>query len=274
MIKADYHVHSSFSSDSQTPMEEMIERAIQLGLQRLCFTDHMDFDYPHKGDIIFVFDPDAYVSKLQQLKEQYSKQIEILTGVELGLQPMPHVIEYYHSLRQKYSFDYAIGSTHVLDYADPYLPEFWEHRTKEDTLRAYFQSIINHCKLFGNYFNCYGHLDYIIRYVPTEDGRKADYYYEDNADLLDEALKTIIHYGKGIEINTSGYKYGLGYAHPKVAILKRYLELGGEIITVGSDAHKPEHLCYDFHLVPELLKGLGYTYYTTFVGGKPIFEKL
>ena len=274
MIIADYHVHSDFSGDSQAPMELMIERAIQLGLKRLCFTDHMDHDYPHKGDISFIFDPEEYVAKLQTLKDQYSKQIEILTGIELGLQPLPQVIEYYKFLHSKYSFDFAIGSTHVLDYVDPYFPVFWEHRTKDEGIRAYFHSIIDNCRLFKDHFNIYGHLDYIVRYVPTTDGKKADYSYADYADLLDEALKTIILCGKGIEVNTAGYKYGLGYAHPKTEVLKRYLELGGELITIGSDAHKPEHLCYDFDLVPELLKGLGYRYYATFVKGKPIFENL
>ncbi len=274
MIIADYHVHSDFSGDSQAPMEQMIERAIQLGLKKICFTDHMDYDYPHQNDISFVFDPEEYVPKLQKLKEQYSKQIEILTGIELGLQPRPAVKEYYEFLHSKYSFDFAIGSTHVLDDVDPYFPVFWEHRTKDEGLRAYFQSHIDNCKLFKDYFNIYGHLDYIIRYAPTSDGKKADYSYLDYADLLDEVLTTIINCGKGIEVNTAGFKYGLGYPHPKTEILKRYLELGGEIITIGSDAHKPEHLCYDFNLVPELLKDLGYTYYATFVQGKPIFEKL
>lgn len=272
MIIADYHVHSNFSGDSQAPMEQMIERAIQFGLKRLCFTDHMDYDYPHKGDISFVFDPEEYVSKLRLLKEQYAKQIEILTGIELGLQPQ--VTEYFKSLTKEYSFDFAIGSSHVVDYVDPYFPLFWEHRTKEEGIRAYFQSIIDNCKLFKDYFNIYGHLDYIIRYVPTTDGKKADYSYTDYADLLDEVLKTIIECGKGIEVNTAGFKYGLGYAHPKVEVLKRYRELGGELITIGSDAHKPEHLCYDFHLVPPLLQSLGYQYYATFVQGKPIYEKL
>jgi histidinol-phosphatase (PHP family) len=274
MIIADYHVHSDFSGDSQTPMEYMIDRALQLGLKKLCFTDHMDYDYPHKGGTRFEFDPELYVPKLQQLKEQYAGQIEILTGIELGLQPLSHVIDYYQCLRQKYSFDFAIGSTHVLDYADPYFPAFWEQRTPEQGIRSYFQSIIDNCKLFKDTFNIYGHLDYIIRYVPTKDGSKADYSYSDYADLLDEALKTIIHCGKGIEVNTAGYKYGFGYPHPKTEVLKRYRELGGELITIGSDAHKPEHLCYNFELVPELLKELGYTYYATFVQGKPVFEKL
>ncbi len=274
MIIADYHVHSNFSGDSPAPMEQMIERAIQLGLKKLCFTDHMDYDYPPMGDIPFVFDPEPYVAKLQTLKDYYANQIEILTGIELGLQPRPQVIEYFKFLHSKYFFDFAIGSSHVLDYVDPYYPVFWENKTKEEGLKAYFQSIIDNCKIFKDYFNIYGHLDYIIRYAPTTEGKKPDYSYEDYSDLLDEALKTIISYGKGIEANTSGYKYGLGNPHPKAEVLKRYKELGGELITIGSDAHKPEHLCYDFNRVAELLKHLGYTHYATFVKGKPIFEKL
>ncbi len=272
MIIGDYHVHSDFSGDSQASMESMIERAIELGLKKICFTDHMDYDYPHKGDISFVFDPKPYTQKLQLMKEQYQSRIEVLTGIELGLQPQAE--EPIQKLMKEYSFDFVIGSTHVVDYVDPYFPEYWEHRTKEDGIRDYFRTIIDNCKRFHEYFLVYGHLDYIIRYVPTADGKKADYFYEEYQELLDEALRTILEYGKGIEVNTSGLKYGLGYAHPKAAVLKRYLELGGELITIGSDAHKLEHLCYDFQLMPDYLRNLGFKYYATFRNGKPIYEKL
>jgi histidinol-phosphatase (PHP family) len=272
MIIADYHVHSDFSGDSQTPMEQMIEQAIRLGLKRLCFTDHMDYDYPHQGAICFEFNPEEYTVKLRRLKEQYANQIELLTGIELGLKP--NIMNAISKLMKNYSFDFVIGSTHVVEEYDPYFPEFWTNRSKEYGMAAYFQSIIENCKLYKDYFHVYGHLDYIIRYVPTGDGKKADYSYEDYKDLLDELLLTLLSNGKGIELNTAGLKYGLGYAHPKAEILKRYRELGGELITIGSDAHKTEHLCYDFQLVPELLKSLGYSYYATFVEGKPIYEKL
>jgi histidinol-phosphatase (PHP family) len=271
MIIADYHVHSDFSSDSKAPMEQMIERALQLGLKRLCFTDHMDYDYPNVSDLSFVFDPDAYVTKLSELKEHYREQIELLTGVELGLQP--HLSERLTGLINNHSFDFIIGSSHLVDHTDPYYPQYWEHRTKEEGIRDYFKSIIANCKSYQG-FHVYGHIDYIIRYVPGQPGQIPDYSYADYADLLEEVLKTIISYGKGIELNTAGLKYGLGYAHPKAEVLKRYRELGGELITVGSDAHKPEHLCYDFHLVPDFLKSLGFHYYATFKQGKPEYEKI
>ncbi|MHB8130602.1 MAG: histidinol-phosphatase HisJ family protein [Mobilitalea sp.] len=272
MIIADYHVHSDFSSDSQAPMDLIIERAIQLGLKKLCFTDHMDYDYPKVvGSKNFEFDPQIYVKKISEMKERYHKRIDILTGIELGLQP--HLTARMSMLVNSYPFDFVIGSSHVIDHIDPYFPEYWENRTREEGIRLYFESIIQNTKSFHD-FNIYGHLDYIIRYVPGETDVKADYNYSDYSDLLDEVLKTLISYGKGIELNTAGLKYGLGYPHPKPEVLKRYRELGGELITIGSDSHKTEHLCYDFNLVPDLLKALGYQYYATFVQGKPIYEKL
>ncbi|HWT74812.1 MAG TPA: histidinol-phosphatase HisJ family protein [Mobilitalea sp.] len=271
MIIADYHVHSSFSSDGKATMEQMLEQAIKLGLKKLCFTDHMDYDYPAVSENNFIFDPDKYMEKLSSLKEAYRDRIEILTGVELGLQP--HLTDRLNKLMESYPFDFAIGSTHVVDHIDPYYPEFWEGKTRQEAVAEYFQSIIDNCKAFSG-FNVYGHIDYIIRYAPSPNGVKMDYSYKDYADILDEALKAIISYGKGIEVNTAGLKYGLGYPHPKAEVLKRYRELGGELITIGSDAHRTEHLCYDFNVVPELLTSLGFKYYATFVQGKPVFEKL
>lgn len=271
MIIADYHVHSSFSSDSQAPMEQMIEEAIRLGLQKICFTDHMDFDYPPVSQLTFVFDPEPYFTKLEEMKERYQRQIKVLAGIELGLQS--HLRNRMQSLIDRYPFDFVIGSSHIVDHMDPYLPTYWENRSIQDSIRRYFESIIEYCRLFQG-FHVYGHLDYVVRYVPGYKEIKYNYNYSDYADILDVVLRTLLSYGKGIEINTAGLKYGLGYAHPKTEVLKRYRELGGELITIGSDGHKPEHLAYDFNVIPDYLKSLGYKYYATFEQGKPIYEKL
>ena len=90
---------------------------------------------------------------------------------------------------------------------------------------------------------------------------------------IDEVLKTAINMGKGIEINTSGMKY-LGFCHPHIDILKRYRELGGEIITIGSDAHNPEKIASDFKAAEEILTACGYDFYAEFHKRKPIFKKL
>lgn len=271
MIIADLHVHSDFSSDGKASMEEMIKQGINLGLKTLCFTDHMDYDYPKTFDYSFEFEIEEYLEKLQILRDIYSSKIEILTGVEIGIQP--HLIDRMYTLVNSYPFDFVIGSVHVVDNIDPYYPQYWEHMTEEEGILKCFNSIKEACESYQGFHVC-GHIDYIVRYAPSSKVEYKEYSYLDYTDILDEILKTLISYGKGIEVNTSGYKYGLGHPHPKTEILKRYIELGGEIITIGSDAHLPKHLCFEFDRVTRLLKDIGYRYYSIFKEGKPIMEKL
>lgn len=274
MILADYHCHSYFSSDSNTNPEDMIKMAISIGLKRLCFTDHLDYLYPSAIENDFIFDPKQRQLELLQLKEKYQTDIEILIGVELGLRNEPDikasVKAYYEELVHNTSFDFIIGSTHVLDKKDPYYKEYWEGKSIDNGITDYFQSIIDNSSYYKT-FQVYGHLDYIIRYLPVE---HKDYQYNEYSDLIDKALKSLLEHGKGIECNSAGLKYQLGFPHPKVEILKRYKELGGEIITIGSDAHKPEHLAYDFPKVKDLLEAIGYRYYTVFKDQKPEYIRL
>lgn len=268
MIKADFHVHSNFSSDADTRMEDMVEKAISLGIEKLCFTDHIDYDYPtFEGGHTFVFELDKYFKKLNSIKEEYSSKIKIYKGVECGIQT--HIIKELKNL-ENYNFDFIIGSSHVIDGLDPYYPNYWLDRDEEEGVIKYFQSIIDNCKYFDG-FHVYGHLDYIFRYTPVVHKK---YPYEKYSDIIDEVLKTIIDEGKGIELNTSGYKYIFNHPHPRIEILKRYKEMGGEIITIGSDAHEAKYLAYGFDKAASLLKEIGYKYYTIFEKGKPIFEKL
>lgn len=273
MITADFHNHTVFSADSQTPAREQAERAAAIGLKRLCITDHMDRHYPYTSEGKFEFDPDAYFETLTKLKEEYRDRIELLIGIELGLRNEPGIKEeirnFYNELTDKYPFDFVIGSTHVLDYMDPYQSGYWQTHTLQSGLADYFKSIAANTAWYSC-FDVYGHLDYILRYAP--DGSK-DYLYSDYCNLIEEALKTVIAAGKGIEVNTSGLKM-LSFPHPKPEILKRYRELGGEIVTVGSDAHKPQFLGYEFGKAAEYLKECGFRYYTVFRKRKPEFETL
>lgn len=267
MILADYHVHTDFSSDSTSPMEDMVKQAIALGLKQVCFTDHMDLDFPKQYEQRFVFDVDKYWNKIDELREKYP-QIQILKGIECGMQT--GLGKRYEELISSYDFDFVINSCHVLYDMDPYYPEFWVERSEEDGIRAYFEQILKNIKEFQDFDTC-GHLDYIIRYAPSKGTsfKASDYW-----DVIDEILKTVIEMGKGIEANTSGYKYGLGAPNPRAEILKRYKELGGEIITVGSDGHQPAHMAYDFDKVCELLKEIGFRYYSVFEKRKGRFVGL
>ena len=269
-ILTDYHTHSYFSGDCNTPMEDMIKSAIQKGITHLCFTEHMDLDYPVREgeDLNFNLSTDDYRKEFLTLKEKYAQNLHLLWGVELGLQQ--HLFPKLHDYVHNQPLDFIIASSHLCNGGDPYYPDFFEGRSEDAIYEEYFSSILKNVKNFSDY-DVYGHLDYIVRYGPNKDAR---YSYEKYRDIFDSILKTIIENGKGIEVNTGGIKYGLKDLHPATSILKRYKELGGEIVSVGSDAHTPENLLHHFSRAQSILEECGFKYYTIFQSRKPIFIKL
>lgn len=270
-ILSDYHLHSSFSGDSETPMKAMVEKGISMGLKNMCFTEHMDMDYPYiKADEegMFELNTDSYLYELIRYKEQYASVINLYFGVELGLQP--HISKELAKYVKEYDFDFIIASSHTCNGKDPYYPYFYEGRTEEEAYREYFASILDNLKVFSN-FDVYGHLDYVVRYGPNKD---RDYTYDKYRDILDRILLYLIDHEKGIEINTGAIAYGLKELNPCTALIKRYKALGGEIITIGSDAHAPERICGGFDLAAEVLKDCGYKYYTIFAKRSPEYIRL
>ena len=266
---SDFHLHSYYSSDSKSSPESMVKEAIDLGLSSICFTDHNDFDYPKDDEkIMFQLDLPSYMKEMMELRTRYEGVLPIYIGLEQGLQKKSaHRINHYG---EEYDFDFIIGSSHVVDGVDPYYKSYWDGITIKEGIQKYFLSIIENIKICDK-FDVYGHIDYIIRYIPD---KNFIYNYYDYRDIVEEALSLLIQKGKGIEINTSGLKYGLNQTHPCTDIIKKYKELGGEIITIGSDGHKPEHLAYAFEKIPEILKSSGFDYYTIFKNRKPVFIKI
>ena len=267
MIICDYHNHTSFSPDSTAAPESMIEQAIRSGLKMICMTDHMDPDYPYP-DYDFTFDVNKYFKKHEELRARYGNQITLYTGIELGLQP--GIKNELIKLSDEWDWDFVIGSSHLVDHMDPYFPEYWQDKSDYSGILRYFETILENVTEFDN-IDVYGHIDYIVRYAPA---KAANYSYQKYAEILDEVLKTLISKNIGLELNTAGFKYGLGFPNPHTDILKRYKELGGEILTIGSDGHKPEHLAYDFQKVPDILKECGFEYYTIFKKRQPEFIKV
>ncbi|MCL2254074.1 MAG: histidinol-phosphatase HisJ family protein [Lachnospiraceae bacterium] len=270
-IIADYHLHSSYSKDSIADMEEMIIRAVALGLDRMCFTEHMDIDFPVSEEMpegFFILDTDDYFRQLAHWREKYSDRIAIGFGVELGIQPhLKDILEKYVS---SYDFDFVIGSAHVANGKDPYAKTFFAGRSDRNAYREYFESIYDDIISFND-FDVFGHLDYVVRYGMNKD---RDYFCEEYFDVFRNILTELVNKGKGIEINTGGFRYGLRELHPFNAILKLYRELGGEIITIGSDAHDPSDICRVFDRANETLAECGFKYYTVFDKRKPIFVKI
>ncbi len=270
-ILSDYHLHSSFSGDSNTPMEEMIKAAINKGLKYVCFTEHMDFNYPYHEDVpdkLFEINTDSYLYDLLRYKQKYEAQINVCFGVELGMQEC--AIRENAIYTKNHDFDFIIASTHVCNGVDPYYNEFYDGKTEEEAYREYFTCMLTNIKKFNN-FDILGHMDYFLRYSPMKD---KNYKYETYKDVIDRILEFLIENEKGIELNTGGLKNGLKDVHPCYDIIKRYKELGGEIITIGSDSHDLEHIGDYFTRAEEILKQCGFKYYNVFNGRIAEFIKL
>lgn len=277
-ILADCHLHSHHSGDSEAPMEAQILAAIDRGLDTLCFTEHYDPFFPYEAtpevaDGTFELDLSAYRREYLSLRDRFADRIRVLAGIELGIQPhlAPYLQTFTDSLAQVFpELDMIIGSCHLCFGADPYYPAFLEGHTEEEALEAYFTDTLADIEACPQ-VNTWGHLDYLVRYLSR---REQFYSYRRFSDLIDPILKALIRKGTALEVNTAPLGKGLGYYHPLPDILVRYRELGGEMITIGSDAHVPDKIGAGFSEACAALRDLGFKYYTVFEKREPSMRVL
>ena len=260
---ADFHIHTCFSGDSEANVDSIIQRAISKGLKHIAITDHNDFEFE---DGKFELDIEKYYEYMTNKKIEYKDKINLSVGIECGLEP--RFADRINKLMSSYEFDFVIGSSHVINGRDPYYKEYFENRPVNDAMVEYLESIIENIHIFND-FDVYGHLDYMMRYAPVSPEEKR-YNYNEYGELFDKILTTLISKGKGIEINTSPLRSGLTDTNPNMQVIKRYKELGGKIITIGSDAHKPEDVGANFNDAKKLLIDAGFSHFNVFSGRKAL----
>lgn len=259
---ADYHMHTNFSDDSTCEMEAEIKRSIALGLDEICFTEHVD--YGVKTDLNCNYS--EYRKEFNRCKEKYKDKITLKFGIEFGMQV--NTIDEFQKDFYENDFDFVILSCHQVDNNEFWRQDFQRGKTQKEYNEKYYEEILKVIKRYDDY-SVLGHLDMIKRY-----DMKGSYPFEKLKDIITEILRHIISRGKGIEINTSSYRYKLDDLTPSRDILKLYKELGGRIITIGSDTHKEEHIAYKILEVRKELKKLGFKQFCTFEKMKPIFHDL
>ncbi len=257
----DFHLHSNISFDSNCPAEIMIKKAEELGLEEICFTDHYDF-WPNKDQEPYLFLPQDY-NNAYNLKSN----IKVRKGVEFGLTKWNQ--KELTDLLKKQNFDFVIGSMHYLESGDPYNKPFWKDKTVSEALNTYFTETYECVKLHSN-FNVLGHLTYISKCPPNPE--KTPILYKNYADIFDGILNELVKKGIGLEVNTSGIDTCNTFL-PDKDFLKRFKELGGEIVTVGSDSHDEKRVGQYCKEATEMLKEI-FGYVCTFEDRKPIFHKL
>ena len=176
-----------------------------------------------------------------------------------------HIKEYLQKASQASAFDFIIGSSHFIDKKDPYFPDFFEGKSEREVYEHYFEVTLNRIRTL-DCFDSFGHLDYIVRYGPSANRHYSFQAYQDHIDPI---LKALVEKGKSLECNTAGFRYGLNHPNPSEDILKRYHELGGELITLGSDAHSPKAIACEFDRMQAILKDCGFRYIMVYRQRKP-----
>ena len=274
---ADYHVHTEFSDDSVYPMEQVVEDAVRLGLDEICFTDHVDYgvkdDWGCGKEVVYRqveplanVDYPRYVEKIQRMQELYGDRIAIKLGLEFGIQM--HTIPRFEALYKRYPFDFIILSVHQVEDKEFWTQDFQRGRTQKEYNERYYEEMLNLVDSYQDY-SVLGHMDLIVRY-----DKMGVYPFEKVKPYVEKILKRVIQDGKGIEFNTSHHRYGLADTTPSREILQLYHDLGGRIITLGSDSHRPEHLGAYIKEAKEVLRAMGFCEFCTYEKMQPVFHTL
>ena len=276
---ADYHVHTEFSEDSTYPMADVVEDAIALGLDEICLTDHVDYGIKHDWDEpgpmpwrcgapLSNVDYPRYLTRIAELRRAYEGRITLRAGLELGVQT--HTVGRYEALWERVGpeLDFAILSIHQVDDLEFWNQAFQAGRTQQEYNERYYEEMLEVVRAF-DHWSVLGHMDLIVRYDEA-----GPYPFERVRPLVTQILRHVIAAGKGIEVNTSSVRYGLADTTPSRAILALYRELGGRIVTIGSDSHEPGQLGAHIREAHRTLAELGFTEWCTFERMEPTFHPL
>jgi len=267
----DQHNHTkTFSPDAEMSIDELTAAAVARGLSRVAVTEHYEIDYPHDEDPPFLFDLDEYSKTFASWKT--SSPLPLLMGIEFGYQT--HTAEQIESVAQALPFDVVILSNHLFRGCDVYYSKTCYDVPQKERHAEYIGVMAQMCEKIDT-FDIAAHYDYINRYNPDRDARVL---YDDCPDEFDRMFEALISKEKALEINTRSIdkliKRGASNPMPDSKLLMRYRDMGGRLITLGSDSHTCDTLGIHFEETCEYLKGLGFTEAVYFVNHKPFTEPL
>ncbi|AJA49337.1 putative histidinol-phosphatase [Clostridium pasteurianum DSM 525 = ATCC 6013] len=228
----DTHVHTTFSTDSKLSIDKAVKKAYDDNLG-LILTEHMDLKFPVEGE--FTFDIDKYFQEYHKYRNN-----KLLLGIELGMRD--DCINENADIGKGYPFDYVLGSIHFVNGIDIYEKSFYDGKTKKDAYNEYFENMLENIKSHS-YIDSLGHIDYICRYAQYED---KDIHYREHGDIIDEILKALIDRNIAIEINTRRLS-SKDTVNSLIDIYKRFSELKGKYVTIGSDSHSENSIGFNYN---------------------------
>ena len=259
----DFHMHSRVSFDGHDTGLQLAQAAVAAGLKEICFTDHLDYD-PLGTMPDLAFDTAVYNAEYYDLEVP---GLIIRRGMEFGI-ARNNIAQFRQDLQRRH-FDFVLGSMHFVDDLDVYFQPYWEGKTVFQAERRYLEETLECVKIHDD-FDVLAHLTYISKTHCHPAPRPVP--YSEHREIIDEILKTLAAKGKGLEMNTSGVDRCGGYL-PTADYFRRFKELGGEIVTVGSDAHRSDRVGQYSYEACAILQDI-FGHVCTFADRKPIFHKL
>lgn len=236
----DLHVHTEYSCDSDADMELYVKQAIDLNVETICFTDHVDYN---KNDYGYdYYNSENFFRKYNKIKAEYGNNIDFCAGIEFG---EPHLYVKELAELSKKPYDFIIGSIHWIGNMFP-CQKVREQYTAKEFYGFYWEEVLKTVKQGG--FDSLGHIDFPKRYY-------GEIYYTEN--ILNEIFKYLLDKDMVIEINTSSLRKGHIETMPGIDLLEIYKSNGGQYITIGSDAHVVEELCADYQIAKSLVEKVG-----------------
>jgi len=254
----DYHIHTTVSPDAEQALGDVVNRARELGLTHIAITDHYEFMDGVFYDRWKIRDLEKYGREIDEYNSRY-KDIYIAKGIEVGR--VNKNKEQIKKVLDTIDFDFIIDSAHFVDDMDPYYPEYFYGKTKEQAYHGYLREISESIDYMDDRVSIIGHIGYIARYSPYDD---YELRYEEFKDIFDELLIKAVRRGIGIEINTSNFGRKRDELMPPVSIIKRYRQLGGEILTIGSDSHRVSDIGKGFETARQIALEAGFKYLSVF----------
>lgn len=258
MYLMDYHHHSNHSYDSKADMKEICKSAIEKGVREICFTEHYSVNprVPTYGHMEF----DSYFKDIEQCRSLFGSELTIKAGIEL-CEPHERKAEFKAAL-DSLPLDFIMGSVHNIQ-STKLSAVIKAHGERANEL--YFQELYKMVSEAD--IDVIAHLDLIKRYTHRDLNEIYDFnkYRESIAKILSKAIER----GIGIEINTSGLRTSMRKTMPGKEILSLYKELGGKILTIGSDSHKADDTGSHIAEAYELAKQCGFTEIYTFTRRQP-----
>ncbi len=262
----DYHVHTTYSTDGHSTMLEVCKSAVKNGLREIAITDHFE---PTKGNESYPqFKANEYRLEIEELRERFKGKLKIKMGVELG---QPHLfLDTTREMVNSMEYDYIIGSAHKLPDGMDFSEYNYSRSSMEEACGIYLKQVESLAKVSD--FDCVGHVDLVKRYSTNH--YKTRVTLMTLKELAEQVFSKLILNGRGIEINTSGLRQSPMETMPGVDVLKLYHELGGEILTMGSDSHHALDVAKGLDIAVENARQAGFRYLTLFNKRKPEFIKI